>query len=119
MSDMEWDGTMADAVSKRTGRITSPSQARSKLTVEGIKAPVETRPKTRRKATLSALKLKHALEQLTRTGELQGKRSKKLSTRVDPGLIKAAKERTGITNDSDLVNAALAMIAAGDDFRPC
>jgi hypothetical protein len=97
---------MARTARKHTGQTTSPAQARSK------------RPKIREKGTLSALKLKHALQQLVRTGELQGRRSKKLSARVDPGLIKAAKARTGITNDSDLVNAALAVIAAGDDFGP-
>jgi hypothetical protein len=70
------------------------------------------------KAGLPALKLKHALERLARTGQLKGARSKKMSARVDPGLVKAAKKRTGITNESDLVNAALAVIAADDDFGP-
>jgi len=47
---------------------------------------------------------------------LAGVRSHKLSTRVDPGLIDAARRRTGLSRDSDLINAALAVIAVGDDF---
>jgi hypothetical protein len=49
---------------------------------------------------------------------LAGARSQKLSTRVDPGLIEVARRRTGLRSDSDLINAALAMLAAGDDFGP-
>jgi hypothetical protein len=33
-------------------------------------------------------------------------------------LIEAARQITGIGNDSDLINAALAVIAAPDDFGP-
>jgi len=35
-----------------------------------------------------------------------------------PGLIEAARLKTGLRNDSDLINAALALIAAPDDFGP-
>jgi hypothetical protein len=38
------------------------------------------------------------------------------SARVDPGLIKAARAKTGCDSDSELVNAALAVLAAPDDF---
>lgn len=65
---------------------------------------------------LTHARLKFALVELERSGALAGARSKKLSMRVDPGLIEAARQRTGLRSDSDLVNAALAMIAAGDDF---
>ena len=51
-------------------------------------------------------------------GKLAGARSRRLSARVDPGLIEAARQKTGIGNDSDLINAALAVIAAPDDFGP-
>jgi hypothetical protein len=56
------------------------------------------------------------MAELERSGALVGARSLKLSTRVDPGLIEAARRRTGLRSDSDLINAALAVIAAGDDF---
>lgn len=63
-------------------------------------------------------KLKFAWDALAAEGTLSGARSKRLSARVDPGLIDAARRRTGIGNDSDLVNAALAVIAAPEDFGP-
>ncbi len=66
--------------------------------------------------TLTSTRLKFAVVELQRSGALAGARSKKLSTRVDPGLLAAARRRTGLQSDSDLVNAALAVVAAGDDF---
>lgn len=65
---------------------------------------------------LTNARLRFAFVALERSGALAGTRSKKLSMRVDPGLIEAARRRTGLRSDSDLINAALAMIAAGDDF---
>jgi hypothetical protein len=65
-----------------------------------------------------AARLAFALKALRESGRLAGVRTKRLSARVDPGLIKAARAKTGLENDSDLVNAALAVIAAPDDFGP-
>jgi len=65
---------------------------------------------------LTGARLRFAVAELERAGALVGARSQKLSTRVDPGLIAAARRRTGLNSDSDLINAALAVIAAGDDF---
>jgi hypothetical protein len=67
---------------------------------------------------LTHLRLRHAFTALQRSGALTGSRSRKLSTRVDPGLIEAARQRAGVQSDSDLVSAALAMLAAGDEFGP-
>ena len=66
--------------------------------------------------TLTKTRLRFALADLEGSGTLAGARSLKLSTRVDPGLVEAARRRTGLRSDSDLINAALAVIAAGDDF---
>jgi hypothetical protein len=63
-----------------------------------------------------AAKLQFAWNALAAGGTLAGARSKRLSARVDPGLIEAARRKTGIGNDSDLINAALAVMAAPDDF---
>lgn len=63
-----------------------------------------------------AARLAFASESLAKSGILRGARTRKLSVRVDPGLIEAARKRTGITKDSDLVNAALAALAARDSF---
>jgi hypothetical protein len=66
---------------------------------------------------LAAVKLDHALRSLDARGEITGERSRKLSVRVDPGVLEAAKRETGIENTSDLVNAALAIAAtARRDF---
>ena len=66
--------------------------------------------------TLTSARLRFAFAELERSGTMAGARSLKLSMRVDPGLIEAARRRTGLHSDSDLINAALAVIAAGDDF---
>jgi hypothetical protein len=63
-------------------------------------------------------RVKFALATLAANGALKGARTKRLSARVDPGLIKAARSKTGFSNDSELVNAALAVLAAPDDFGP-
>jgi hypothetical protein len=63
-------------------------------------------------------RLTFALRVLAQAGQLVGARTKRMSARVDPGLLKAAKSKTGLKNDSDLISAALAVIAASDDFGP-
>jgi hypothetical protein len=67
---------------------------------------------------LAAARLRFALASLASRGRLAGARTKRMSARVDPGLVEAAREKTGLDNDSDLINAALAVIAAPDDFGP-
>jgi len=54
---------------------------------------------------------------LTHQGVVTGIRSKKVSTRVDPGVMDAARKRLGLTNDADVINASLAMAAAPDRFN--
>jgi hypothetical protein len=72
----------------------------------------------RSKDPIVSARVKFALATLAANGELKGVRTKRLSARVDPGLIKAARTKTGLSNDSELVNAALAVLAAPDDFGP-
>jgi hypothetical protein len=78
------------------------------------------RPRASKRAAepLAVARLAFAAESLARSGKLRGARTKKLSVRVDPGLIEAARARTGIASDSDLITAALAVVAAPDDFGP-
>jgi hypothetical protein len=63
-------------------------------------------------------KLAFAIRALADAGKLAGSRTKRMSARIDPGLLAAARAKTGLKNDSELVSAALAMIAASDDFGP-
>jgi hypothetical protein len=65
---------------------------------------------------MTQARLNYAVLELQHAGALTGARSQKLSVRADPGLIEAARRRTGLHSDSDLINAGLAVIAAGDDF---
>jgi hypothetical protein len=61
-------------------------------------------------------RVKFAFGWLERRGVLAGTRSHKLSARVDPGLLGAARARFGEGSDSEVVNAALAVLAGDDDF---
>jgi hypothetical protein len=65
---------------------------------------------------LTTARLAFSVESIAKSGRLRGARTRRLSARVDPGLVEAAKAATGIANDSDLISAALAVIAAPDDF---
>lgn len=67
---------------------------------------------------ITSARVDFALSSLAASGKLKGSRTKRLSARVDPGLIKAARTKTGLKNDSELVNAALAVLAVPDDFGP-
>ena len=67
---------------------------------------------------VTSARIEFALSTLAASGKLKGSRTERLSARVDPGLIKAARAKTGLGNDSELVNAALAVLAAPDDFGP-
>jgi len=67
---------------------------------------------------ITSARIEFALSTLAASGKLKGARTERLSARVDPGLIKAARAKTGLDNDSELVNAALAVLAATDDFGP-
>ncbi len=58
-----------------------------------------------------------ALAELRLAGAVTGTRSQRISVRVDPGVMRAAAARLGLTNPSDVVNASLAVAAAPDRFK--
>ena len=58
-----------------------------------------------------------ALAELRLAGAVTGARSQRISVRVDPGVLRAAAARLGMTNPSDVVNASLAVAAAPDRFK--
>jgi len=66
--------------------------------------------------SLAASRVAFAVDALRKRGVLAGRRSHKLSARIDPGLIQAARERLGQGSDTEIVTAALAVLAGGDDF---
>jgi hypothetical protein len=67
-------------------------------------------------ARVSAPRVQHALTVLGAKGVLGRSPSKKISARVDPGLLEAARAKMGVDNDTDLLTAALALAAGDDDF---
>jgi hypothetical protein len=67
---------------------------------------------------ITMARIEFALSTLATSGKLKGARTERLSARVDPGLIRAARAKTGLDSDSELINAALAVLAAPDDFGP-
>ena len=73
---------------------------------------------SRSRDSITSARVKYALAALAANGTLKGYRTERLSARVDPGLIEAARTKTGLNNDSELINAALAVLAAPDDFGP-
>ena len=58
-----------------------------------------------------------ALAELRLAGAVTGTRSQRISVRVDPGVMRAAAARLGLSNPSDVVNASLAVAAAPDRFK--
>jgi hypothetical protein len=58
-----------------------------------------------------------ALAELRLSGAVTGTRSQRISVRVDPGVMRAAAARLGLSNPSDVVNASLAVAAAPDRFK--
>lgn len=62
-------------------------------------------------------RLLFALRKLADEGSATGVSSRKLSVRIDPGIMDAAARQLGLTNPSDVVNASLALAAAPDRFK--
>ena len=73
------------------------------------------KPPSRAKPLMAA-KARFALDAARSSSLLDGDKTHLLSARLNEGLVAAAKERTGITSDTQLVELALASLAVGDDF---
>jgi hypothetical protein len=65
---------------------------------------------------MAAPRVQHALTVLGAKGVLGQGGSRKVSARIDPGLLEAARLKMGADNDTDLIIAALALAAGDDDF---
>lgn len=66
--------------------------------------------------TATRLRVRHARDALTRAGVLTGAKDIRVTARVQAGLLEAARRRTGIRAETDLVTAGLALLAANEDF---
>jgi hypothetical protein len=65
---------------------------------------------------LKSLRLQHALSTLGAKGVLGKSGSTRVSARLDPGLLEAARAKLGAKSDTELLTAALAIVAGDDDF---
>jgi hypothetical protein len=66
--------------------------------------------------TTTRLRIRHARESLARAGVLEGAKNTRVNVRVQEGLLEAARRRSGIAGESDLVTAGLALLAGHEDF---
>ena len=66
-------------------------------------------------SAMSTPRVRHALSFLNAKGLLGRSPSKKVSARLDPGLLEAARAKIGADNDTDLISGPALAIAAGDD----
>jgi hypothetical protein len=66
--------------------------------------------------TTTRLRIRHARDVLTRTGVLTGAKDTRVTARVQAGLLEAARRRSGIQKETDLVTAGLALLATQEDF---
>jgi len=64
---------------------------------------------------VSSSRVRHALKVLSAKGVLGRSALKKVSVRVDPGLLEA-RAKMSVDNDTDLLTAALALAAVGRAF---
>ena len=61
-------------------------------------------------------RLQHAFTTLKAKGLMGGEGSTKVSARLDAKLLAAARAKIGLKGDTELLTAALALVAGGDDF---
>jgi len=72
--------------------------------------------KAAKRDPLTALKVRFALEAARSSRLLEGEKTRVLSARLTEQLVSAAKRKTGISSDTQLIELALASLAIGDDF---
>ena len=82
----------------------------------GTRARKARRAATPKVAAFQAPRVQHALAGLIAKGVLGRSGTRKVSARLDPGLLDAARAKLGADNDTDLLTAALAIAAGEDDF---
>ena len=61
-------------------------------------------------------RIEAARNALERDQILTGKKTYRMSGRIDPGLVHAAMKRSGIKRETVLIEAALALMAEPDDY---
>jgi hypothetical protein len=66
--------------------------------------------------TLASLRNKATLDSARAAGLLGGAKDARVAGRVSSELVAAAKKRSGLSSDTDVIEIALARLALEDDF---
>lgn len=66
--------------------------------------------------TTIELRVRHAQQSLRHSGVLDAPKDTRVTARVQRRLLEAARSRTGIAGETELITAGLALLAAQDDF---
>jgi len=66
---------------------------------------------------LAPRRIRRAYDALVEDRVAQGTQDLRVSARVDPGILEAAARNLGVTQPSDVVNAAIIAAAAQDPFK--
>ena len=66
---------------------------------------------------LAPRRIRRAYDALVEDRIAQGTQDLRVSARVDPGILEAAARNLGVTQPSDVVNAAIIAAAAQDPFK--
>ena len=66
---------------------------------------------------LAPRRIRRAYDSLVQDKVATGSQDLRVSARVDPGILEAAARNLGVTQPSDIVNAAIIAAAAQDPFK--
>lgn len=86
-------------------------------TPRGPKMPEEDRRARQQLGYLAPRRIRKAYDSLVQDRVAKGTQDQRVSARVDPGILEAAARNLGLTQPSDVVNAAIIAAAAQDPFK--
>lgn len=111
----------------RRGTTTAVSKPRARSALSGGKAPARTasapdtppedRHPRQQLGYLAPRRIRRAYDALVEDQVAKGTQDLRVSARVDPGILEAAARNLGLTQPSDVVNAAIIAAAAQDPFK--
>ncbi len=83
-----------------------------------MKRDLRTSPRKKKKNVerRASRKLREVMAIAEEEGLLRGERTQVIRGRMPEALVTRAKKRTGISSDTDLIEAALASVAVEDDY---
>lgn len=104
------------AATSKGGARSSPTGAKTKAKTASV-AP-KGQAARRQMGYLVPRRIQRAYDALVQDQVAKGSPDLRVSVRVDPGILEAAARNLGLTQPSDVVNAAIIAAAAQDPFKP-